>query len=81
MSKSKENVASIKKWMKNEEVKRQVIEWLMEKEWEAVNSYQKCNECESIGLRETFHGRKCAECMKAYKQKYYQNAKPQKGRN
>jgi hypothetical protein len=60
----------IAKLDKNSELREAIVKWIVQEEYDQL--YKKCNaglseECLGVGLRETFHGKRCNECRKTYK--------------
>ena len=63
----------IAKLDKNSELREAIVKWILQGEYE--KPYLRCNsgcsdDCVGVGLKETFHGFKCSECRKVYKQEW-----------
>ena len=65
----------IKEMKENEAAREGVLKWIVENGYEKL--FQRCeyepssDRCVGVGLRESFHGKKCPSCRREYRNQNY----------
>lgn len=74
--------STIEKLKKNEKLLDEVLQWITSKGFD--KKWKKCvansvDDCVGVGLANTFHGKRCQVCTRAYKkEKWWENKEKKK---